>query len=505
MPVSEPMDILRMYLAAPTATEWWRFAAVLGGLAAFVGAGEAVRHVFRWSPEFTRKLVHVSVGLLVFFAPVIFVVPLPAILLAVIFIAGNYLAVRLDLLQGMHGTGRRTYGTVYYPLAFLILVLLFWYTEPIILSCSILVLAFGDAAAAIVGESVRAPRIFHLSSDKKSVQGSMTMGLVSFVTLVAALLMLTKEADRNYALILAASGVAALTATAWEALSSRGLDNLTVPLSVAFILTWYLLPAEQGAPAQLTIGAGLAILIAALSSRGKLLAPSGAVATFILATVVFGLGGWQWTTPILTFFLSSSLLSKVAKSRKPALEEVQEKSSVRDYAQVFANGGIAGILIILSYFYPSHDWYPLYLGSLAAVTADTWSTEIGILGRGPTIMITTLKSVAAGRNGGISWQGIAGALGGSLLLLMSGLWWIGSADVAVIVAAAGVAGSLADSFLGATIQAEYRCPACNALTERRVHCTNQPTLLVRGAGWITNDIVNWTCAAVGSLFVGLVG
>ncbi len=114
----------------PTSPEWTSFTFLLVGLSTFIVAAELVRKALRWPPEVTRKLVHISTGVLIFFAPQIFNSGIPAILLAVIFTTVNLAAIELGLLKGMHGTNRRSYGTVYYPLSFLILVLLCWDTIP---------------------------------------------------------------------------------------------------------------------------------------------------------------------------------------------------------------------------------------------------------------------------------------------------------------------------------------------------------------------------------------
>ena len=58
---------------------------------------------------------------------------------------------------------------------------------------------------------------------------------------------------------------------------------------------------------------------------------------------------------------------------------------------------------------------------------------------------------------------------------------------------------LADSLLGATLQASYFCPQCNKPTESRVHRCGTPTTLVRGQSWITNDVVNLAGTLVGAL------
>jgi uncharacterized protein (TIGR00297 family) len=229
------------------------------------------------------------------------------------------------------------------------------------------------------------------------------------------------------------------------------------------------------------------------------LKPSGAAATFLLATIIFGVGGWQWTVPILTFFVVSSLLSKFGKKKKSAFDLLFEKSDTRDAGQVAANGGVAGILMLCWHVAPSNGlWYPLYLASLAAVTADTWGTEIGVLAHGSPRSILTMKCVETGTSGGLSLAGIIGGAFGALLIALSGSAWFGfDARLIVFIVLSGIAGSLADSFLGATIQAQYRCGVCGKVTEKKQHCEKE-TLLVRGVRWMNNDVVNWACAIVGA-------
>ena len=133
-------------------------------------------------------------------------------------------------------------------------------------------------------------------------------------------------------------------ATAAEASSRRGSDNVSVPLVTAFML-WYMMHHAPDASLMLAVGTALGGLVAVLSWRAGLLTGSGAVATFWLAVPVFGFGGWMWTAPMVTFFLLSSLLSKVGRRVKAQYDLMFEKGDRRDWAQVVANGGIAGGLI----------------------------------------------------------------------------------------------------------------------------------------------------------------
>jgi len=494
-------------LTLPSSTEWWRLLYVFSGLLGTIGLGEGVRAFFKWSPEFTWKLVHISVGILIFFAPTIFTVALPAIILAVIFIVVNLVAIKRGLLKGMHGTGRPTYGTVFYPLSFLILVLLFWYRAPFVLSVSILVLALADAGAAIVGESYRTPTEYRLTSDKKSVEGSMAMFIITFVTIYAGLLQFGLPEHRLFEYAFLVSGITALTATAWEAISARGLDNLTVPLATALLLAIFVLPSMQVDLQQYALGTSLAVLIAVASYYVGFLSLSGSVAVYLLASPVFGIGGWKWTLPILAFFVLSSLLSKVGKKRKAEISDIFEKGSTRDYAQVLANGGIPGVLLLSSLFIHGIDFFPLYVAAVAAVTADTWGTEIGLMTRNKTYLITTFREAPAGVNGGVSALGLVGSAVGSGIVALTALPWLSGWSVVLVIALVGILASLVDSLLGVTLQASFRCPACGKETEKRLHCDvrggNPPTLgnVIEGLRWMNNDTVNFLCSLSGSILL----
>ncbi|MEW6062474.1 MAG: DUF92 domain-containing protein, partial [Bacteroidota bacterium] len=80
-------------------------------------------------------------------------------------------------------------------------------------------------------------------------------------------------------------------------------------------------------------------------------------------------------------------------------------------------------------------------------------------------------------------------------------WMMNTQTVTVAIAgkivAAGVIGSLIDSLLGATVQAQYRSEV-GTIVERIVY-HGKPTVLVRGFRWIDNDIVNWLCACTGAV------
>jgi uncharacterized protein (TIGR00297 family) len=245
-----------------------------------------------------------------------------------------------------------------------------------------------------------------------------------------------------------------------------------------------------------------ALLISVISYYVKFLTKGGSLATFILASLIFSFGGLKWSIPILSFFILSSLLSKIRKNQNEKVETYFEKSGTRDHWQVIANGGLGGLLVILNLYYPSELFFFVYVSSLASVCADTWATEIGTIHKTKTYNILNFNPVEQGTSGGISLIGTLGGLAGAFMIALSAVPWVkfNLINYFLFVVLAGIIGSFFDSFVGATIQAQFECRICGKITERIVHC-NKNTLRVRGYSWLNNDIVNLFAGLSGGIFI----
>ncbi len=265
-----------------------------------------------------------------------------------------------------------------------------------------------------------------------------------------------------------------------------------------------------GAYSHLALGVLLGGLVAVLSHRLRTLTAGGAMAMFALAVPIFGFGGWKWTLPIAVFFILSSLLSRLGRSAKARYDSVFEKGSRRDGGQVLANGGVAGALMVLSLVSGWPSLYPYYCAALASATADTWATEVGTLSGQRPRRIPCFRPVPAGASGGVTLAGLLSALAGGMTIALSG--WVflraesGASQLLYLVGLSGFLGSLVDSLLGATLQVQYRCPACGVVTERRVHCGGRRTAPVSGFRWMNNDAVNFlaTLSGPGFLHLGMI-
>ncbi len=249
----------------------------------------------------------------------------------------------------------------------------------------------------------------------------------------------------------------------------------------------------------------ISIVIVALALWRGSLSRSGAAAALVVGTVTYGLGGWVWGVLLGLFFVTSSLLSHFKEEQKRTAAEKFEKGHRRDMWQVLANGGVGALLAVCSALFPSPLWFFFFLGVMATVTADTWATELGTLSKEPPRLITTGKRVDVGTSGGVSLLGTAvSLLGGLLIGLAAGLLQRARGEKMLLRASlagalGGLAGSLLDSLMGATVQQIYYCDTCGKDTERKVHKCGTVTRPLRGWPWLNNDLVNLLSSIAGGL------
>ncbi|MFH5831825.1 DUF92 domain-containing protein [Halalkalibaculum sp. DA3122] len=213
----------------------------------------------------------------------------------------------------------------------------------------------------------------------------------------------------------------------------------------------------------------------------------GAMAASVFGGIAFGLGGWTVAGLILLFFITSTLLSVNSIVVIEATAQAFSERKRRDGIQVWANGFWVAVCVICWFVFKADLFLFGAAGAIATATADTWATEMGSnrFG-GSTFLITNLKRVKAGTDGGISLQGTVAALLGSLMIaaasiLFFSITW-GVALLAVFLP--GFLGNIADSYLGATFQ-----------QVRKDSDTNESPFQMR----IDNNFVNWAATGIGSL------
>lgn len=208
----------------------------------------------------------------------------------------------------------------------------------------------------------------------------------------------------------------------------------------------------------------------------------GFIVMFIHIAVNYRLGAM-----LLVFFFTSSKLTKVGVERKRSIDADFKEGGQRNWIQVLSNSGIATLLVLIVWMMTRSQDKCLdskesqlltsliggVIGHYSCCNGDTWSSELGILSDAQPRLITTLKPVRRGTNGGVTKAGllaaaVAGSIIGLTFVLIGFFTTRCTYDVALkqllvipISALAGLCGSVIDSLLGATLQFSGFCSVRN--------------------------------------------
>lgn len=184
------------------------------------------------SEEGTRKFVHISVSNYWLVAMYFFSNSWWASLVPLLFIIINYLSYRYSFISAMERSDleKASLGTVYYPISLTILSLFTFshFSSPYVGAIGILSMGYGDGLAGIIGSQWGKKKL-SLINRQKTVLGTFTMFVVTFVVIASILIFVKREHSLLIALFLAVVG------TLIELISPNGTDNLTLPLGLAFI------------------------------------------------------------------------------------------------------------------------------------------------------------------------------------------------------------------------------------------------------------------------------
>ena len=184
---------------------------------------------------------------------------------------------------------------------------------------------------------------------------------------------------------------------------------------------------------------------------------SGTLLALVFGITIFylGLGMWWFFIAVLVDFLVLSALATRAK--EDAKSKLKGYEKTRSWKNVVANGLVPVIVVVL-YFAAQSYWNAnqqtaqilvfAFVASVAAITADKFASEFGVLGSQEPKDILTNKKVRKGTSGGITWFGSLVGLAGAVLVGITVFAIGGSVVVFVVVVLGGALGNLIDSLLG---------------------------------------------------------
>ncbi|RRJ28167.1 DUF92 domain-containing protein [Halocatena pleomorpha] len=234
-------------------------------------------------------------------------------------------------------------------------------------------------------------------------------------------------------------------------------DDPIVLLSVAFALWLFAdLPISLDR-IHVVGGLCLSLVFGYLSYALETASVTGMLSGVLLALLTVALGDYGWFAVLISFFVVGGLSTKFRYESKRHRGLAQENEGARGSGNVLANSAVALIAVIGAAAHttlgiPESVFLFAFTGAIAAAMSDTLSSEIGGL-FGPPRLITTMRPVKPGTDGGVTWQGFAAGVGGAAIVAtITVVFFDITAPGAGVVVLAGVVGMTVDSLLGATVE-----------------------------------------------------
>lgn len=419
-----------------------------------------------------RKLIHLTLGLIILILSCV----VEKNVLLYLIIAGtifSFLTFNYEKFQILHKTSDASLGTIFYPVGILSSYLILYNLPLYYFHSSLMVLSISDTLANFAGHVHKGNiwiRTFH---DRKSFYGITAYFLSAWLILY---LFLPDFLSLNFPYIL----FALLWAVILETASMRGSDNFSIPAGLAlfFLLTYHYEVDYLYLSALLVALAPACFLL----FKFNILTRRGSFVAFLLGFYFAGIRGWPWLMPVLLFFLSSAAFTKLHH----AIKGVGNKSTARNAWQVIANIIWAVISSALFLLTRNEIFILFFIAFVAAVTADTWASEIGPLLNKRCFSLSKMRTVPAGTNGGISFFGSVAALSGATVIsslsyyVFFGVWHWG---IIALLSVSAFTACFADSLLGTFV--EDKMLQMNYFKKRRTLESITPNDMVNMIGSVT--------------------
>ncbi|MBE0663115.1 MAG: DUF92 domain-containing protein [Bacteroidales bacterium] len=388
-----------------------------------------------------RKLTHLITGLMI--VALTFLLQRETLLWLII--AGSFfsfLTFNYKKLNLLHKTTYKSFGTLFYPLGILSSFLILYNMPVFYFQTSLLVLTVSDTLANFAGQIKNGNQIVIILHDKKSMHG-----IVGYV--FSALIIFYIFLPSNLTADIFFMATLLFLAVILELASWRGSDNFTIPVGLAIVLK-----LTQTQQADYLFLFGVLLIMAAGSFflyKLRILSRIGSFVSFLLGFYLLGVIGWKWFLPVLMFFITSVAFTKIHSG----LKKKKKESGSRNVWQVTANILWALVSSALFLITQNEIFIYFFIAFVAAVTADTWASEIGPLLNRRSFSLADFRFHEAGITGGISFFGTLAAMAGAFFIssvsfyLFFGEWnW----EVISLLSFSAFMACFADTLLGTFVE-----------------------------------------------------
>ncbi len=184
---------------------------------------------------------------------------------------------------------------------------------------------------------------------------------------------------------------------------------------------------------------GIIILFSIISLKKKSLDKKGVIIGIIIGLLFYLLGSFKHFLVVVLFFVVADISTRISRKNRAVSHEQ------RTTGNIIGNSSAAFIALIANIDIA-------FFGAMAAALADTLSSEIGLLSKKKPRLITNLKEVSPGTDGGVTTLGLLASIAGALIIGGIHFYWYSNPLSILIILCSGFVGSLVDSFFGATLE-----------------------------------------------------
>jgi uncharacterized protein (TIGR00297 family) len=189
--------------------------------------------------------------------------------------------------------------------------------------------------------------------------------------------------------------------------------------------------------------------VALLALAGRMLDIKGAFYGVTLGYALLIRQNEYWLYLLLAFFVLGSAATKMKSGYKKKYGLFQKTRSTEN---VLANGGVATLMAVAGNFYG-------FLGALTTATADTLSSELGVLSKQQPRMVTNFRKVPTGTNGGVTALGTLVGLAGAAAMCGLAIYFnmfdgvaLTAEKILIVGTVSGMVGCFVDSYVGALLE-----------------------------------------------------
>jgi phytol kinase len=217
--------------------DWLGFLISLVYIFGLIGLAEILRRQHGYSSDFTRKVIHIGVGMLAWALPFLFNEPWLFIVACIGFMVLNLLDWRFGFFAAMSSNSRSNLGTVYFPLAAAVVAYVYWDTPPIMVA-ALMPLTWGDGLAPVIGK-LYGKHNYEIKGTSRSLEGSIGFFFAALAATWLALWIIPGSPALTPAEAFLPALIVSFFTAVVEAVTIWGLDNLTITATAMIILSFW--------------------------------------------------------------------------------------------------------------------------------------------------------------------------------------------------------------------------------------------------------------------------